>query len=341
MGRRFLLVGEDFFGGDNFADYIVPAGEPGSQFYWMNHNITRLLQDIPASQQMQVKHFSAHGTKHDAKLVFLDFEVLDQADLIEVVTNRMWIPNLGWKTDFPDRFLPRVREMFDLNERGRIYPTALQTLFQPGPKIAPLLQRAMKDYLKPGVFRIAFHIRAGDSEMMNKNKPPSPFPSPYVRCFVERALAKWENVRESGDHPSGLVVFVVADREANAKEAVSRLRSSRIPLTIFEGSVYVDHLPEHMNNKGGDQTRTFLDWWLMTEMDYLVATESGFSSTASRFRCKEILTISRRLTAIIPQSQEELDSSGSSISCLASDVFVHQGPQGFCQVTSAVRGFIS
>jgi len=339
MGRDFLLVGEDFFGGDGFADYISPEGNPGSQFDWLRKNVTRLLEDTPVEQRQVVAHFSAHGTKRDAKLVLLNFDELDKAEVIEIVTNRMWIPNFGWKTDFPQRFLPRVCQTFDINERGRVWPTALQSLFRPGPRITPYLERARQEFLRPGTFKVAFHIRAGDSEMMNKNKPPSPFPTPYVRCFVERALAKWEEVRDSGEYPNGLVVYVVSDREANAKEAVRLLGSSGVAMVAFEGSVYVDHQPEHMNNRNGDQTRTFLDWWMLTEMDYLVATESGFSSSASRYKCKEIVTINRRYTGgPPPQSPEELESASANVTC---SVFVHQGPQGLCQVTTSFKGFIS
>ena len=286
--NRSLLLSDELFGGKG-QQYVIPNDEPGGPNYWAQPDASGVVMAAGGDHAIHYSVFnSLPGTfspHHDS---FQNFS--GACGVVDVRTNSMWIPDLLASPHLQRH--PMIDELRQLDQDGQVWHHALKALFRPGPRIVPLLQQIDVDFLLPGTFKIGLHVRTGDLKFgetaVNDFSKVESAP-----CFATKALTEWLSIT-SGDraehYPGGLVIFMTSDDP----EILAILNSTLTNLN-FTNFFTADHYSpggvRHIAfSEGEDQTRTFLDWFLFTRMDLIIATPSGFSASASRYACTPILT---------------------------------------------------
>jgi len=108
-------------------------------------------------------------------------------------------------------------------------------------------------------------------------------PEAAIDCFARRALKSWTDVKNATmKYPAGPVVFVTADSSRMARRVMQVI--SEAGVRVFSSEKYGGKV-RHIDKSTKDQTRTFLDWFLLSRMDRLVISQSGFSESAGKFSC--------------------------------------------------------
>ena len=176
-----------------------------------------------------------------------------------------------------------VKEMFN---KGVLWSVGLKLLFQPGSEIKRLISTIEENLsIKDNTFKIGLHIRQGDDSFGKTGKKDERYvPSNRVPCFVEKAIQLWEEASKKKELAldGQPIFFVTSDHETTSQEVIEIFR--RKGYRAFDSVEYAGN-PVHMKKKKEDQTRTFLDWFLLSRMDELVITRSGFSMSPAKFNC--------------------------------------------------------
>ena len=288
--NRKLLVNEDILGGAG-RNYLVPAKSGGSPFGW----ISSLTKEVDRCRPMKISatHILVEGYRNVMHLNNFSFEAFAHDDqVVDVVSNKLWIPDMLLNDNL--RAHPGLEEIRRLDKKGEIWHSALRALFSPGPHIVTLLERIEADHLPSGVFKVGLHVRSGDAQLGDKKYTTirNFTKRDSLPCFPLRVFDEWNSipldVREQ-KYPRGVVVFITT----NDSGILAFLKAELAALGItasFDTETYAS-VVRHIDyaSKGDDQTRTFLDWFLFTRMDLIIASHSGFSSSASRYRCTPIV----------------------------------------------------
>jgi len=159
--------------------------------------------------------------------------------------------------------------------------------------IEDLLHRVAEDYNFTQSLTIGIQIRSGDSEMIQleeaqekaapkQRRSHREVDQSAAECFAWRALDIWANVEDKTHYPEGLVVFVTADSVHMASRVVEVVTDAGF--RAFSGEKYGGDV-RHIDKSSRDQKRTFLDWFLLSRMDRLVISQSGFSESAGKLSC--------------------------------------------------------
>ena len=241
-----------------------------------------------------VPHFEtvpSHLTKHLHRPVSMEidllgrenFTLLANVDVIEFNSNRA---NLTQLFDHPEfRGTPAMNQIMKLRERGLMWHTPLSSTMKPGGRIRRLLGRIRKDHLNGQFYKVALHFRISDSFMRISHKAKRDNIKTnitWVHLSPSQVQSIWNGLPNKDKYSDGMKVFVTADTPSYAIEAQQAL--TRMNISWFDTIPYAG-TPVHVKYKG-DQTRTVLDWWLFTEMDFIIATRSGFSESAAKYSCK-------------------------------------------------------
>jgi hypothetical protein len=280
MGRKFLLLEELVGGRENMA----PGG-----YNWAEEQVSEVYARSP-SHPYAIRTF---GLGKDEVLINFDFSDVRKFEMIRFTSNLMSVDLLRRAPALRfDEALPAHRSLEAINRQGQIWRYALHHLFRPGPKVGPLLEELARRHLVRGTFKIGIHSRTDDGELISgTSKGASRMQESqrnHLQCLVLRALWEWKRLSlqlKLERFPRGPVFFLSADRSSSLVFLKAWLRKLGFPCFTGEdhGSV------SHFRDQGKDQTRTFLDWWLFTKMDLILATPSGFSASASRFECTPFL----------------------------------------------------
>ena len=210
-----------------------------------------------------------------------NFTQVANVDVLVFKSNRGDLSQLFENPDFQGA--PAMEWIMKLKERGVLWHTPLRTIMKPGEKIQQLLGRVREDHLQGQFFKVALHLRISDEFMMTTNRGRRDrIHTTSVHCFPLQVERIWDTLPNKHSYPDGLKVFVTADTPSYALEAQEALTSMNI--SWFDTDQYAGS-PVHIRAKS-DQTRTMLDWWLFTEMDFIIAPRSGFSETAAKYSCK-------------------------------------------------------
>ena len=233
----------------------------------------------------------SHLTKHhhntwlgDQDLLMKEnFIQLACVDVIQFHSNRGNLTQLFIHPEF--QATPAMDWILQLKERGLLWHTPLTTIMKPGEKIRQLLGRIREDHFNGQFYKVAVHLRISDDFMLAQNLTTSNtmrISTTSVRLFPLQVQSIWNSLPNKEKYSDGMKVFVTADTPkfaAEVQEALTSMKISWFDTTPYAGT------PVHVQYNG-EQTRTMLDWWLFTEMDFIVATRSGYSETAAKYSCK-------------------------------------------------------
>jgi len=180
------------------------------------------------------------------------------------------------------------------HQEGKLFHLALRGLLQPSPAAERMVGAELDRQFQNGTyFLIGVHLRAGDNKMGTRRRRedyrathPHDFrmvPDAALHCFFLEAVATWNEVpaKEQSLYADGPLFFVASDYPAGARIVMDLLRGAGY--RSFEGPALVGNV--HHLQDGGDQSRTFMDWWLLTRCRKMVISVSGYSESASKWNC--------------------------------------------------------
>jgi len=236
------------------------------------------FQKVP-SRFIKYRHRPAY--KDEGLLGRENFTLLANVDVIEFNSKRANLTQLFNHPEFQGT--PAMNQIMKVKERGLLWHTPLSTIIKPGEKIQQLLGRVRKDHFNGQFYKVAIHLRISDHFMMisQKGKRDRLHPS-SLPLFPLQVQSFWDALPNKYEYPDGIKVFVTSDTPKYAIEAQEALTSMNI--SWFDTTPYAG-TPVNIHYKG-DQTRTMLDWWLFTEMDFVIASRSGYSETAAKYSCR-------------------------------------------------------
>lgn len=193
---------------------------------------------------------------------------------------------------------PLQPELMRSHEEGKLFHQAMRSLLKPSVTMETVIQRELESRNPGGEhYLIGIHLRAGDNKIAFKRSsldrdhqyrrthphayrmvPDGAFP-----CFVHEAATMWQELstEEQARYPKGPLFFVSGDYETGGNRIKQGL--NKLGYEAFDAS----HLAGEVRHivAGGDQSRTFVDWWLLTRCQKLVISVSGYSETAAKYDC--------------------------------------------------------
>jgi len=194
-----------------------------------------------------------------------------------------------------------VAELF---RQGRLWNFAMRSLFKPGQKVQELIKKIFEEEnISPTTFKIGLHLRIGDSAEMTTNDNTQrrkrkqyserfwrsayrTVPMESVLCFAQRALRYWNELpkRERVQFKPKPVFFVSSDSSPAMNIVIQHIQDHGYQ--IFQTEKYAGRI-KHLAKTHGDQTRVYLDWFLLGMMDRIVVSQSGFSEASAKYACVE------------------------------------------------------
>lgn len=246
------------------------------------------------------------NTRDEGPFYHKDFRSHQDAGVWDVESNMIFSDELLLNPDFASS--PPRPALFGAHRRGKLFHLALRSLFARSERMEEELRAELARQDPEGTrFLIGFHIRAGDwkigarrrrrSQVYNqleegageegarfRTTHPHEYrmaPDASYPCFVMEGIALWDELspEERERYPGGPLFFVSSDYLGGARRLVDLLRQAGYP--AFEsGRGAVRHM-----EGGGDHSRTYFDWWMLTRARRLVITVSGYSETAAKYHC--------------------------------------------------------
>lgn len=221
-----------------------------------------------------------------------DFDTHQNSPVWTMVSNMPFADELIYNPQFSEN--PLTPALIKSHKEGKLFHQVLRSLIQPSPEMERIVQGELDRQFQNGkYFLIGIHLRAGDQKMGGKRKRDEyrgthsqsirMVPDEALHCFYLEAMAIWDEVPEEEQSlfPDGPLFFITTDYPSGAKVVMEKL--AEVGYRSFDGSALmgrVIHLAE-----GGDQSRTFTDWWLLTKCRKMVITASGYSEIASKWNC--------------------------------------------------------
>lgn len=185
-------------------------------------------------------------------------------------------------------------DLFKSHQEGKLFHQAMRSLFKPSKTMEEMIQSELAQRNPGGThFMIGIHLRAGDGRMGAKKKRDEyrfthshdyrMVPDAGFSCFVQEALVAWNelSIQEQAKYPAGPLYYISSDYPTGENQLKDQLTNFGYP--VFD----VAHLAgqvKHMYG-GGDQSRTFVDWWFLTKSQKMVISVSGYSEIASKYDC--------------------------------------------------------
>jgi len=166
--------------------------------------------------------------------------------------------------------------------RRLIITLVIQDCFRFGNRTKAIVEKIEKEYYKEGDFRIALHLRSGDSQFGNGGQARQRMAKSELPEFLDQILFVQ---REFSIPTERLIVFITSDHKEYQEEMGALLEQKKI--RYFTSDLYAPE-PNHVRTKM-DQTRTTVDWALITRTHFVVAMQSGFSQTAALYNCLPII----------------------------------------------------
>lgn len=283
FGLKLLISEESLLGGSG-QDYILPSGVTGGPDDWRTPNADDILSKSPAAKRFSATPKRVTGYQQ-LNLSADSFDSFVNDPVVDVVTNSLWLRKLQENPRWQNH--PEVKRMAEVDKAGQLWPTALKALFKPGPRITKLLQQVEKDFLRPGTYKVGLHVRSGDSKIGDPDHRAAHFSyRESYPCYAKQAVSEWTKLPKAlkEKYPNGLVVFMTSDDPAAMSTMRETLQGHNFT-NFFDAERYSSSVRHIDYSKGEDQTRTFLDWFLFTKMDLIIASPSGFSASAGRFHC--------------------------------------------------------
>ena len=253
-------------------------------------------EKLPAMPNRKTWSFDVLDTRREGPFTDKDFKFFESHPVWDIRSNMVFSDELLSNPDFAEN--PLQLHLAKMHSEGKLFHFALRSLIKPSESIESVVQQEI-DKLDPGHdhYLIGFHLRAGDKKMGARRKReheegnkyrfthPQQFrmlPEEGFPCFAQEGLAVWEELspEEQRKYPGGPLFFVSSDFPTGAKKLVELLADAGH--TAFELSSFG---PVRHSNLGGEQTRTYIDWWVLTKCKQLVITVSGFSETAAKYNC--------------------------------------------------------
>ncbi|KAI8817635.1 uncharacterized protein EV422DRAFT_540345 [Fimicolochytrium jonesii] len=202
-------------------------------------------------------------------------------DVVYVRTNRdllsKMLQNHSWQL---------TREKYSLQNyhRESLVGSALRTLFQASPRMEHMLEsirKSIPNYRR--LIKIGIQFRAGGQTgegAFEHDTGGHRTSLDMANCFIARAVQFALDRRLRTDE---VVYFLTSDHEAIQSQMSETLNDLGYKTFTTTGPLTHIDKPVH---EAGDQSqemkhrRTYIDWFLEAEMDYLVISRSGFGETA-------------------------------------------------------------
>ncbi|KAJ3161151.1 hypothetical protein HDU86_007773 [Geranomyces michiganensis] len=221
---------------------------------------------------------------------------LDPWDAFDVVYLRInrellgrMLSNPAWAT---------VVESYNLQgfTREALLGAAMRALFKASPQMErklELVRSSVAEY--PRLVKIGIQFRAGggtgQAGFENDNANRTPLEMAY--CFTARAVQFALDRRLTTDDA---IFFVTSDFD-HLQDVISESLNDLGYKTFFTTGplTHIDKTPQEDLNGVREMKhwRTYLDWLIETEMDYLVISRSGFGETASFYTLNPTVRIQR------------------------------------------------
>ena len=188
-----------------------------------------------------------------------------------------------------------------LHQRGTLFHTCLRMLLRPSPRLRDVTASIFARFgPEDSHYLIGIHLRSGDdggkvntTRAREKRSDDYRFTHPHALrmapdesfgCFAQEAISKWYELpaTEQQKHPRGPLFFLSGDHQRARDIITLTLADAGFP-SFDLGPGEAVHLEQ-----AGDQSRTYLDWWFLTQCRQLVITVSGFSEIASKWNCSPV-----------------------------------------------------
>lgn len=222
----------------------------------------------------------------------IDFDLVSNLTIWEIYSN--WI-QLDQLVENPSlKRHPSHSFIYDLYQKNLVWKFVLNLLFKPGPKLVDIMKIIQKEYgIQENTFKVGIHVRQGD-EGMNKKRAISnelwlsryPKTNEDVTCFAQRAVELWNDLPKNRNFKKP-VFFVASDHFGAGNRVIKYLRSQKY--LAFTTHRYTGKTKHIKFSYGEEQTKTLLDWFLLSQMHKLIITYSGYSTSASKFTCAPTL----------------------------------------------------
>lgn len=132
----------------------------------------------------------------------------------------------------------------------------------------------------PGAFTVGIHLRVGGKALGD----PTRQPLKSAHCFAREALAQCADAA-----PRPCAVYLAADSEKGISAVRQGLQKAGVPVVTAGGLITHNDKPELAPAiAAGDPealikqaARTYIDWYMLSRMDGLVMSHSGFSFAAA------------------------------------------------------------
>lgn len=289
---------------------VVPDGQLFDNAHSLEQGACRWREPMPPAPGGRERwDLSVVNVRQNGPFYRKDFRSHDGAAVWDIESNMVFSDELLVNPDFAAS--PALPVLLRAHARGKLFHLALRSLFTLSQGMEAELKTALAEHDPDGSrYLIGLHIRAGDWKMgarrrrrRRRSHAPSALeegaeeegasfrtthpqdyrmaPEESYPCFVAEGLALWEELpdAERARYPGGPLFFVSSDYPSGARRLVEQF--GRAGWSAFEsGRGAVRHM-----ESGGDHSRTYFDWWMLTKARRLVITVSGYSETAAKYRC--------------------------------------------------------
>ena len=246
----------------------------------------RSRSELPSSNVWKKEVIDVRGERFNT----VDFASHSEVPVWDFVSNMLVTDEVILNPDFSSSpMMPILRE---LHKKGQLVHSCLRMLLQPSPSLTNYtITTLAKSDPNREHYLIGIHIRTGDNQMHTTKKKrdfrgshPHEYrmaPESSFECFARESVNAWEelSLTEQAKYPKGPLVFISGDYPRGRAQVASLLANAGFP-SFDAGNWEVNHL-----DRSGDQTRTYLDWWFLTQCQQLVITVSGFSEFAAQWPC--------------------------------------------------------
>jgi hypothetical protein len=247
------------------------VSDNGAKFALQGRNITDLVE---------WRHVCSNCRD---SLAEVDFGELDRYPVITIQSNQNSLkelhdnPSLRGRPGYP-AFLRGLG-------RGTLFHEPLLRVLGPTENVTQALEHLLEIHPLKGHFTVGIHFRTTDAHL--RGKRGSRTHPTRIPAFVGKVMEVWGSLPEKkrAAFPLGLQVFIATDSPKALEAFATSFQELGVPW--FDASE-VAPPPTHTSH-GGDQTRTFVDWFFLSKVQLLIASRSGFSETAARRGCVNII----------------------------------------------------
>jgi len=263
----------------------------GSEDDYLDANLVNWIQSkeeeeiirSPTTSRISFVDFDFVTVKYDQ----INFDDLKQVKVISIAANVIKLNLLAENPTLKTR--PKFEFFNELHQKGLLYSHALKSLFKPGKKVFPHLEKIQSEYWPTNdTLRIGMHLRSGDNGRLTSNsrrrkKRAGRYATlETAECYALKAISIWEEKKKELNEYKNVIFFISADLVDLEEIVMKKIESHGYK--IFRNNNLGE--ARHIDKTATDQIRTFVDWWTLVNVDIILLPNSGFSESASKISCK-------------------------------------------------------